>query len=339
MKITRKDVAKYAGVSEQTVSYVLNKSRKFSADVVSRVNNAVKELNYQPDMIAKSMSKKRTNTVALFAQDIENPIFPAIIHSFQEKASEFGYSVYIADIKGCKDINSLIASLISRRIDGIYISMFSDEDFMRIANHFKDCGIKVVLGNVDAEIDDIPSVTVDFADGMRKIVEYLRDCGHEKIVYISGIDINQKNDVRYVSFVNEYEKLFQRKPIVVENDFPYATTVETGIRLAEKLLSDGEDFTAVVTTNDLMAYGVIDCLLQHGKRVPEDVSVIGIDDIMFSKYIMPPLTTLGYDNMKLGGNIFEVLRESIEGKSSLSRKVQCYIVERDSVKNIKQNDK
>ena len=97
MKITRKDVAKYAGVSEQTVSYVLNNSRKFSDDVVNRVNKAIKDLNYQPDMIAKSMSQKQTKSVAVFIRDMENPIFPAIIHGFQKKAFEKGYSVYIAE--------------------------------------------------------------------------------------------------------------------------------------------------------------------------------------------------------------------------------------------------
>jgi DNA-binding LacI/PurR family transcriptional regulator len=335
MKVTRKDVAKYAGVSEQTVSYVLNNSRKFSDDVVKRVKKAIKDLNYQPDMIAKSMSQKQTKSVAIFIRDMGNPIFPAIIHGFQKKAFEKGYSVYIADTEGCQDVDFLIASLISRRVDGVYISMFSDNDFVRIVNVFQENGIKVVIGNEESRLCDVPSVTVDFEDGMKQIVRYLHDCGHEKIVYLSGIDTRQKNDNRYDVFCKEYRALFGREPVVIENEAPYATTVESGKQLVEKLFAVTDDFTAIVTTNDLMAYGVIDALKQKNKRIPEDISVIGIDDIMFSKYINPPLTTLGYNNQEFGAKTFKVLMKSIQGKDAVSIKESCYIVERGTVKKIK----
>lgn len=335
MKVSRKDVAKYAGVSEQTVSYVLNNSRKFSKDIVERVQKAIKDLNYQPDMIAKSMSQKQTKTVAFFVRNIENPIFPAIIHGFQRKAFEKGYSVYIADTEGCRDVDFLITSLISRRIDGVYISMFSDDDFVRVVNRFKENGIKVVIGNEDPRLCGVPSVTVDFYDGMRQILKYLYDCGHEKIVYLSGIDTKQKNDSRYASFGEEYRRLFGREPVVIENEEPFATTVESGKQLAEKLFEQTDDFTAIITTNDLMAYGVIDVVKQKNKNVPDDVSVIGIDDIMFSKYINPPLTTLGYNNEEFGAKTFKILMKSIAGENVESVKENCYIVERSTVKKIR----
>ncbi|MBQ9710348.1 MAG: LacI family DNA-binding transcriptional regulator [Clostridia bacterium] len=334
MKITRKDVAKYAGVSEQTVSYVLNNSRKFSDDVVNRVNKAIKDLNYQPDMIAKSMSQKQTKSVAVFIRDMENPIFPAIIHGFQKKAFEKGYSVYIADVEGCKDIDFLVTSLISRRIDGVYISMFADKDFVRIVKRFADNGIKVVVGNEESSLDGVPSVTVDFADGMRRIISYLKENGHRKIVYLSGIDVEQKNDTRYHAFCSEYKAAFGEEPTVIENHAPFATTVESGKYMAEKLFSITDDFTAIVTTNDLMAYGVIDALKQKGKSVPDDVSVIGIDDIMFSQYINPPLTTLGYNNEEFGAKTFKVLMKSMSGKDVESTKEYCHIVERSTVKKL-----
>lgn len=335
MKVTRKDVAKYAGVSEQTVSYVLNKSRKFSDDIVNRVNQAIKALNYQPDMIAKSMSQKHTKSVAVFIRDMGNPIFPEIIHGFQKKAFEKGYSVYIADTKGCQDVDFLITSLISRRIDGVYISMFSDNDFVRVANRFQENGIQVVIGNEEVRLCDVPSVTVDFENGMKQIVRYLYDCGHEKIVYLSGIDTRQKNDCRYEAFCREYQALFGKEPFVIQNEEPYETTVESGKNLTEKLFEITDDFTAIVTTNDLMAYGVIDVLKRKKKRIPDDVSVIGIDDIMFSKYVNPALTTLGYNNQKFGEKTFKTLMKRIQGEVVSSSKEDCYIVERSTVKKIK----
>ena len=106
MRVTRKDVSRLAGVSEQTVSYVLNDSRKFSKDVVDRVNKAIETLHYKPDMVAKSMVKKKTDTVAIIVRDMANPIFPAIIHGFQEQAAECGYSVYISDVAGSGDVEN-----------------------------------------------------------------------------------------------------------------------------------------------------------------------------------------------------------------------------------------
>lgn len=334
MKVTRKDIANYAGVSEQTVSYVLNNSRKFSDDVVNRVNKAIKDLNYQPDMIARSMSQKQTKTVAVLIRDMENPIFPAIIRGFQKKAFEKGYSVYIADVEGCENVDLLVSTLISRRIDGVYISMFADSDFVRVIKRFVDNGIKVVIGNEESSLDGVPSVTVDFVDGMRQIVAYLKGKGHKKIVYLSGIDITRKNDGRYAAFCDEYRRAFDVEPLVIENEKPYATTVESGKMLTEKLFEVTDDFTAIVTTNDLMAYGAIDALKQRGKRIPDDVSVVGVDDIMFSKYINPPLTTLGYDNEQFGEKTFKVLLGKMTDKDVVSAKEYCHIIERESVKTI-----
>ena len=334
MKTTRKDVAKYAGVSEQTVSYVVNGSRKFSNTIVERVNKAIKELNYQPDMIARSMTQKQTKSVAILIKNIENPIFPAIIRGFQRKAIEKGYSVYIVDAEGSVCIDNIVSSLIARRIDGVYVSMFADEEFVHIVKQFIENDIKVVIGNIETALSSTPSVTVDFVEGMKQIVEYLKLKGHRKIAYLSGIDIKQKNDNRYTAFLDEYKRCFGNEPLVIENSAPYSTTVESGKFLTEKLFTISGDITAILTTNDLMAYGAIEVIKQKGKLVPDDISVIGIDDIMFSKYTNPPLTTLGYDNEGFGEKTFKVLLNSMLGNEPTSAKVKPYIVERESVKEV-----
>lgn len=339
MKITRKDVAKYAGVSEQTVSYVLNDSRKFSDEVVKKVWEAIEVLHYKPDMIAKSMVTKKTYTVAILVRDMTNPIFPAVVHGFQERASESGYSVYISDIAGGMDVDSQISDLISRRIDGVYLSLVSESGMNEIVGRFLVNDIKVVLGNKDKNVAyDVPCVRTDFAAGMRKIVDYLFRHGHKDIVYVSGLNINADNDERYKSFVSAYRDVFGTMPCVIENDAPYTTTVEDGVKLAEKLLEQEIPCTAIVATNDLMAYGIIDCFTSHGKRIPEDVSVVGIDDILYSKYVNPPLTTLGYDYRQLGRESFDALKLKIDNAAcsdaSMDRLVETYIVERKTVKKV-----
>lgn len=335
MRVTRKDVAKYAGVSEQTVSYILNDSRKFSKEIVEKVQRAIEDLHYKPDMVAKSMVKKKTDTVAIIVRDMANPIFPAIIHGFQEQAFECGYSVYISDVAGRCDVESQINDLISRRIDGIYISLLSEKNINDIVKRFIDNNVKVVLGNEDDSLQfRLPVVGADMDGGMRKIVGYLKEKGHRDIVYLNGLDPTMKSDKRYEAFLEAYGKLFGDDPTVVDNDPPYLTTVEDGMKLVDRLLATGKNFTAIVTTNDLMAYGVIDRLTCRGYRIPEDVSVVGIDDILYSKYINPPLTTLGYDYRFLGKKIFSTLFAEINGERASSAAVETNIVERGTVRDL-----
>lgn len=337
MRITRKDIAKRAGVSEQTVSYVLNDSRKFSAEVVERVKTAMRELNYKPDMIAKSMATKRTHTVAMIVRDVANPIFPAVIHGFQERAARAGYSVYISDIAGGVDVDSQITDLIARRVDGVYLSLLGESGMNEIVERFAENSIKVVLGNRYPTVKrNVPCVLTDFITGMRNIVQYLHGLGHSDIVYLSGLNIHSKNDDRYDAFVRAYTNIIGKAPYIVENEPPFGTDVEDGVRLTEKLLQSGKAFSAVVTTNDLMAYGVIEGLKAHGKSVPDDVSVVGIDDILYSKYVSPALTTLGYDYHELGRKVFDVLEAAVEKDIVVSdADIQTYIVQRNTVKDIR----
>lgn len=337
MRITRKEVAKYAGVSEQTVSYILNGSRKFSDDIVARVQNAIQVLHYKPDMIAKSMVTKRTNTVAFIVRDIANPIFPSLIHGFQERACEFGYSVYISDIAGRVDIESQIADLVSRRIDGVYLSLMFEAEMKGIIDRFLANDIKVVVGNKNKKAD-VPCVRVDFNLGMQMIVEYLSQMGHKDIVYLDGLDAETDDDERRTAFTDAYSALFGREPYIVKNSPPFTTNVEDGYNLTSELLSKKVPFTALVATNDLMAYGVIDCLRTNGYKVPQDVSVVGIDDILYSKYINPPLTTLGYDYRKMGWEIFDALKFTIDnGGVYKDCLLKPFIVERATVKKIFEN--
>lgn len=332
MHIKRKDVAELAGVSEQTVSYVMNNSRKFSKDVVDRVNKAIETLNYHPDMIARSLVKKETHTVAIVIRNIANPIFPAIIRGFQEKAFECGYSVYIIDTDEKSDMESRVGDLLARRVDGVYVSLMYENNINDILQRFVEGGIKVVLGNaVNENKYNLPVVEVDMDDGMRKIVRYLKNKGHENIVYFNGLDCKKKGDDRCDAFADEYRKQFGREPMIINNVAPYATTVEVGKALVERLLKSNLQYTAVVTTNDLMAYGVIDHFTTMGYSVPFDVSVVGIDDILYSKYINPPLTTLGYDYKFLGRKIFATLYDEMKGKGAMSSRIEANIIERGTV--------
>ncbi len=308
MKTTRKDVAKKAGVSEQTVSYILNNSRKFSPDVVNRVQQAVEELSYKPNMAARSLLTNRSYTISVIVHDIANPIFNEIMVGLQRAAHKSNYFVTLSDPHG--DIDKYVVDLISRNTDAVFIyvlAMYQDISFLK---DLIDCDIKVVIGG-NVEISDsyiaenVSILDAHHSDGVRQILEYLYKIGHEDIVYLSGLGPESKLDFRYRAFKEHYYRIFNRKPVILENIPPYDTSVKIGYRMAKKLLNDGIPVTAVVATNDLMAYGVIDAFKEEGISVPEDISVIGIDDMMFSKYFDPSLTSLSFDKEKYGERVFE----------------------------------
>lgn len=145
MRVTRRDVARYANVSEQTVSYILNNKRQFSQEITDRVRNAVEALNYKPDVIARSMSKKSTKSLCIIVNDISNPLFGEIIRAFEKSATKSGYFISFIDVNS--DFRTHALNLISRRIEGVYVSLIPSLDTAEFIEELLDAGIKVVVGD------------------------------------------------------------------------------------------------------------------------------------------------------------------------------------------------
>lgn len=330
-KITRKDVALRANVSEQTVSYVINGTRRFSKGVEDRVNQAVKDLNYEPNAAAKNLVTNRSYNLCVIVHDITNPIFNEIMVGFQEAAIKRNYIVTLAE--GRKDINKYVNNLISRNFEGIFIYVLSSYKSFEFIERFLKSGVKLVLGS---KIDDefisrnSPSVGLNYYQGMHKIVDYLEKNNHRDIVYLSGLDIKQKFDKRYQGFVDAYQEKFHETPFVITGN-TNETSVESGKVLAQRLIESKRNFTAIVTTNDLMAYGVLEVLKNHDIKVPEDVSVIGIDDLLYSRYTSPKLTTLGFNKIQYGEKAFTNLYNQIKGIEQEDELCNTFLVVRDTV--------
>ena len=335
VKLYREDIARIAGVSAQTVSYILNGTRNFSDKTVQKVMDVVNKTGYMPDAIAKGLVKKRTNIVAILIDNFSSPIYSEILDGFQQEAAENRYLVVVADLRNRRE--QLISDLVSMRVAGIYITLGMMETCVKILPKLEGNGIQVVFGN-KVKTDDRSYVYVetDKCKIMEDIVRYLADRGHKDIVYLSGLDIKSDSDGRYQSFVSCIEKTFGTKAKVFENESPYATDLESGKRLAKKFIESGISADAIVATNDLMAIGVISELHASGIRVPDDISVMGIDNIDMAKYCIPALTTIGFDKKKYGRRAFQVLKNMIDGKSgdSLSETFDSEIFERQSVRKI-----
>lgn len=313
MKVTRADVAKLAGVSTATVSYVLNGSRNMSDKTRKLVLDAVEQLNYKPDMIARSMTKNETMQLSLMVNDITNPFYSEIVRGFELAAIERGYFVNVCT--GYKNINDYFENYIARRIDGVFVVATPHKFDLNKLYRLVDSGTKVVVsGNIEADLKKVSSIESDYIAGMKTAVNYLYDLGHREIAYLSGLSKKHKFDQKIEGYLTAVEQLglpcgdsllFDGKP-------PYSTSVEDGYSMAKDLLASGKTFTAVICLNDLMAMGAIAALEDASLRVPEDVSVVGFDDIMFARAWRPAITTMAVSKQEVGKRAFDLLYTNIK---------------------------
>ncbi len=317
MKATRADVAKMAGVSTATVSYVLNGSRNMSEKTKKLVMDAVEALNYKPDMIARSMTKNETKQLSLMINDITNPFYGEIVMGFEAAAIEKGYFVNVCT--GYKDLNDYFDNYIARRIDGVFVAAMPQKFDLNKLYDLTDNGVKVVVsGNTEVDLRKVSSIECDYLGAMEKAVSYLRSQGHERIAYLSGLHRSQKFDHRIEGYLNAMGALGEE--LLLEGRKPYTTETADGYRMAKELLESGREFSAVICTNDLMAMGAISAFEDAGLHVPEDVSVMGFDGIVFAKTWRPSLSTMSVHKLEFGRKAFELLYNNIKNGTT-----GCYV--------------
>ena len=312
----RNDVAKLAGVSTATVSYVLNDSPKISEETRQRVLKAIKTLNYMPDPIARSMVTKKTMQLSIVVNTIANPIYGDLIRGFEHQALEHGYFVNICT--GEEHVDAYFENFITRRIDGVFIEALPNKFHIEKVYALVDAGIKVIMfGHGGADIQRISSIETDYIAIMEKIVEYLESLGHHRIAYLSGLTRKQQYDYRIEGYLKAMEKRGYggvAKELMMSNLRSSTTKIRDGQKLTQKLLSQNTPCTAVICTNDLMAVGAIQSLKAAGIRVPDDVSVIGIDNADIGEIVTPTLTTMAIPYRALGKKAFELLHADLQSE-------------------------
>ena len=337
MKVTRADVAKLAGVSTATVSYVLNDSRNMSDKTRKLVLDAVEQLNYKPDMIARSMTKNETMQLSLMVNDITNPFYSEIVRGFEMAAMERGYFVNVCT--GYKNINDYFENYIARRIDGVFVVATPQKFDLKKLYNLADSGVKVVVsGNIEADLKKVSSIESDYISGMKMAVDYLYNLGHRDIAYLSGLSRKHKFDQKVEGYLTAIEQIGLPcgDSLLFDGNPPYSTSVEDGYTMAKELLASGKAFTAVICLNDLMAMGAIAALEDAGLKVPEDVSVMGFDDIMFARAWRPAITTMAVSKQEFGKKAFELLYTNIKQGTTGYYVSQLALKERASTARIKE---
>ncbi len=324
-----KDVAREAGVSTATVSHVINNTRFVSEETRAKVLSAIERCDYYPNDHARSLSSGRTNTLGLLISDISNPFFPELVKSIETAAFERGYDVILSNTNyDAARTSHYVRRLIERKVAGVAL-MVSEFD-KTLSDELKRRQVCVVFLDQGVTGQFVNNIVVNYEIGIDEALRHLVAFGHRRIAYVGGPPRLPSATKRLEAFrdsVARHVPEMQAAPIY-EGDFRF----EGGCRAAQEMLSARELPTAVVAANDMMSLGVIQECRAAGWRVPQDISVVGFDDIAFSALTDPPLTTVCLPRMELGQKAVEALMLSIEdeGRQGVEMHVATHLVVRAS---------
>jgi DNA-binding LacI/PurR family transcriptional regulator len=314
MQVTIIDIARYTGISKSTVSRALNKSGPVSEETRKKVLEAVEVLRYRPNAVARNLARKRSNSFSLIVQDIRNPYYGYASWYAERIFRRRGYSLDIFNADNDLSLEkSALESVKYRRVDGL-LCIGGDKDATNIIDFYSREGIPLVL--IDREIQgyDIPMVNLDNPYGAKIATDYLFELGHVRIVFATS-DLTLPERHRMEGFANSC-----REHGVSQEDILVVSQKES--LWTEGLCAEIEDLfalkdppTAVFASNDIKALRIIRILRRRGYSVPEDVSVVGYDDIDISSIVVPSLTTVHQpinDMIETGA---EMLLDIVEGKT------------------------
>ncbi|WP_246099353.1 LacI family DNA-binding transcriptional regulator [Methylibium rhizosphaerae] len=291
------DVARVAGVSASTVSRILNGTARVADSKRAAVEEAIRRLDFRPNLSARSLKMGTTMTVGILAQDIESPFFTRAMRGIEEGLADSGYApIIVSGHWNAVEEAQRIRLLMARRIDGLVIltGHLADEQIAEFARHQPI----VVTGRKLRHDHNLVATWLDQTEAGYLATRHLLSLGHRRIAHIAGPRDHGDAVDRLAGYNRAHEEA-NLKPdpaLVTQGDF-----LESGGLLAmNRLLDSGAPFTAVFAANDQMSYGARMALYRRGIRVPDDVSIVGVDDLPASAYVTPPLTTVRQPIYEIG---------------------------------------
>jgi LacI family transcriptional regulator len=324
-----KDVAREAGVSTATVSHVINNTRFVSPETRERVMRAIERCNYYPNAHARSLASGRSDTLGLLISDISNPFFPELVKSIEAAAFEKGYNVILSntDYDAERTLNN-VRRFIERKVAGV--ALMTSELDPALIDELARCHVPVVFLDIGSAGVCMSNILVDYEAGIGEAINHLAWLGHRKIAYVGGPTRLRSAARRLEAFRDSMAHYLpdSEPSAICEADF----RLEGGRRAAHEIFSSSETPTAIVVANDMMALGVIAECHERKLHVPDDISVVGFDDIAFASLSNPPLTTVRLPRIDLGRKAVEALMATIEHPDSQGVEVNIptYLVLRES---------
>jgi LacI family transcriptional regulator len=296
--VTMRDVAQQAGVSIKTVSRVVNDQGEISEATRERVLAVIQDLGYRPSKVARALVTQKTDTIGLVVGDVTyNPFFPEVARGVLDAAQTQGYNVFLCNIEENQNHElEVLHSLADHAVDGIiiYPTHFSQDNLKTFADHYRP----LISINKCIDHPGIGLVMLQTCKGAKLAVDYLVSKGYAKIGMIAGVSpLNLIERVRGFREAMAMHRLNVAKEMIIQAANP---TYEAGYEAMQEMLAEYPDVEAVFTYNDLLAMGAIRACREAGRRVPDDIAIIGFDDIEWAAKTTPPLTTVRIDKYQLG---------------------------------------
>ncbi|HWO36494.1 MAG TPA: LacI family DNA-binding transcriptional regulator [Candidatus Acidoferrum sp.] len=306
---TMREVAKQAGVSPATVSRVLNNTHYVSAETEQRVLEVVRRLNYYKNVHARRLATGQSDLFGLLISEIANPYFPEVIRGFQAAAWDRGLDVLLCNTEYSQSrTTSVIRKLIEADVRGVAIVTSSVD--RSVTSDLVAAGVGVVFCNLGPADKLVSNISIDYQRGISQAIEHVVELGHRRAAVITGPEDNHTAVIIKDALVSGLKTRNLNPVPVLESRY----RVDAGVSSVRAILSQPQIPTVVFCGSDLIALGAMSALEEAGVRIPEDVSVIGVDDISFASLARPPLTTIRVPRERLGTIAFEALEKMLKLK-------------------------
>lgn len=311
-RVTLREVARAAGVHPGTVSRALNPETRdlVNSETIVRVTKAAEELGYRPNPIARGLKTNRSYTIGVVIPDIQNPLFPPIVRGIEDRLDDDGYTALIANTENDPERERIsIEALRARQVDG-FITATARSDHA-VLDELVELGIPLVLVNRRLDDRTLSSATADDHAGIGLAVEHLVSLGHRRIGHLAGPQQLSTGRVRregFLAAMRAHDLRADLALVQVSTNF----TEEAGARACAALLDSGRPVTGIVAGNDLLALGCYDVFAERGIACPDEISVVGFNDMPFVDRFNPPLTSVRIPHYEVGAVAAELLLERLQ---------------------------
>lgn len=314
--ITIEDVAKYCGLSRATISRVLNKEGSVKPATIDKVEKAINELDYRPNINARALSGGKRKVIAILLPDIWRPYYSMLLEGLEQVASEKGYYILVRSKNYIKASMDLIKE---NMVDGFIIRNMKDPgNDEKLIKELGRNNIPFILIGNPIKKHDYPSITIDNIGGAREMAHHFVKHNFKNILFISGLKNNIDSNDRIYGFKLGLSEMGVEPECVIFREGDYSR--KSGYRITGEVFQK-KKIDAVFAANDRMALGALCYLKENGINVPEDVALAGFDDAFFSRYLSPALTTVRQPIFEMGTVAMENLLIQLEGSNSKRPKI------------------
>ncbi|RAO99180.1 hypothetical protein PW5551_05360 [Petrotoga sp. 9PW.55.5.1] len=332
-RLTIEDIANIANVSKATISYVINEKPGVSKEVRQKVKKIIEEYNYVPNSAARGLAGEKTHFIGLVIPDISDIFYANIIRGVEKTSNKLGFFLNLLTTHAQAEREQQVIKLFNKSmVDGLIVMAYYLKD--QYIDILTESGIPFVFIDYPPKNEEIYSVLVDNESGAFEATEYLIFLGHKKIAFLEGSKVAWDSKARFEGYLKALKAhSLEFNPNLVENG---NFTKEEGYLATKRLLIKKEKFTAIFSANDQMAIGAIRALKEAGLKVPDDISIVGFDNIEASSIIEPPLTTVSQPIYEMGKKAVDVLVKLINKEEVREKKImlKTKLIERHSCRKL-----